>query len=161
MEVNDMKKLCKKCGIQKDISEFYKHPQMKDGYLNICISCKLLDASEYRKTNIEKIRAHDRNRQNHNERVTANRKRGNKNHIEAVRNFRQKYPEKARAYMTVYNAIKQGIIVKKDNCEKCGSDYKVSAHHEDYEKPLEIIWLCDTCHKKVHKELRELLRGNA
>ena len=40
-----MSKKCFKCEKIKNISEFYKHPQMKDGHLNKCISCAIKDAS--------------------------------------------------------------------------------------------------------------------
>lgn len=33
-------KKCKICNIEKSINDFYKHTKMKDGHLNICISCK-------------------------------------------------------------------------------------------------------------------------
>jgi hypothetical protein len=32
------------------------------------------------------------------------------------------------------------------------------AHHEDYDKPLEVVWLCQPCHKQRHKEI---LNGQA
>jgi hypothetical protein len=27
------------------------------------------------------------------------------------------------------------------------------AHHEDYDRPLDVMWLCQPCHKQRHKEL--------
>lgn len=47
-------------------------------------------------------------------------------------------------------ALRDGVLVKKP-CEKCGAE-KTEMHHEDYSKPLEVIWLCRPCHLEVHKE---------
>lgn len=33
-------KVCRGCGAEKDLSEFYKHPQTADGYLNYCKVCR-------------------------------------------------------------------------------------------------------------------------
>jgi hypothetical protein len=30
------------------------------------------------------------------------------------------------------------------------------AHHDDYDKPLDVMWLCQPCHKQRHKELKQL-----
>lgn len=38
-------KKCKRCGIEKELSEYYKHNQMSDGTLNICKKCKKLEES--------------------------------------------------------------------------------------------------------------------
>ena len=48
------------------------------------------------------------------------------------------------------NYIKQGILIK-DTCKVCGTNENVEAHHEDYSKPLEIIWLCRNHHREHHK----------
>lgn len=48
----------------------------------------------------------------------------------------------------VYCAVKKGTLIKQPCC-KCGNE-KAEAHHEDYNKPLEIIWLCKQCHAALH-----------
>jgi len=47
--------------------------------------------------------------------------------------------------------LKRGKI-KKEPCNKCGSKNNLQMHHEDYSKPLEIIWLCLKCHREKHAE---------
>lgn len=60
----------------------------------------------------------------------------------------QKYPEKHKARSKVRWAILKGIL-KKEPCEKCGSE-KAEAHHPDYTKPLDVIWLCKMHHMEAH-----------
>lgn len=48
-------------------------------------------------------------------------------------------------------AVKRGAITKPINCEHCGIECScLDGHHEDYTKPLKVIWLCTACHGKVH-----------
>lgn len=76
-------------------------------------------------------------------------------HAEHMRNTRPKTSELssearkkhyARSYVHVY--IKRGKI-KRESCRVCGA--LAEAHHEDYDKPLEIIWLCRKHHLEHHK----------
>ena len=46
--------------------------------------------------------------------------------------------------------IKLGVIVKKP-CEVCGKK-KVQTHHDNYDKPLIIRWLCLKHHVEYHKK---------
>lgn len=55
---------------------------------------------------------------------------------------------KARAREIAHKALKRGLITKKP-CEKCGKE-KVLMHHEDYSKPLQITFLCNSCHRFRH-----------
>jgi len=52
-----------------------------------------------------------------------------------------------RAYANVYQ--RRGKLVQK-LCEKCG-DHKSEKHHNDYNKPLEVTWLCRKCHLSFHR----------
>lgn len=60
-----------------------------------------------------------------------------------------------KAYSKVRNAIKYGVLVRPDICERCGKDpgkasdgrSKIHAHHHDYDKPLDVEWLCAKCHR--------------
>lgn len=37
-------------------------------------------------------------------------------------------------------------------CEKCGTTERLQRHHPDMSKPLDVIILCQTCHKDLHVE---------
>lgn len=54
--------------------------------------------------------------------------------------------EKTKARELLNHAVKSGKIIKPTNCSCCGKIRKVTGHHPDYSKPLEVIWLCYECH---------------
>jgi len=47
-------------------------------------------------------------------------------------------------------AIKQGRLMKLP-CEICKTDVDVQAHHDDYNKPLDVRWLCRKHHREHHQ----------
>jgi hypothetical protein len=49
-------------------------------------------------------------------------------------------------------AIKRGEIIRPDRCETCGAPCKPDAHHPDYGRPLDVMWLCQRCHHQWHRE---------
>ena len=57
---------------------------------------------------------------------------------------------KERVRHKVLYALQKGYLKKPDKCSICGVSVKVEAHHEDYNKPLEVIWLCKSCHENIH-----------
>lgn len=60
-------------------------------------------------------------------------------------------PMKTAARKAVENALRDGRLVRKA-CDKCGAS-RAHAHHEDYSKPLDVMWLCPKHHKARHREL--------
>jgi hypothetical protein len=59
-----------------------------------------------------------------------------------------KNPDKFLARQSVMVAIRSGKLIKKP-CKKCANP-KSEAHHKDYTKPLDVIWLCRKCHIQIH-----------
>lgn len=57
------------------------------------------------------------------------------------------------------NAIRDGRLIKQPCCV-CGSD-ESEAHHEDYAKPLEVIWYCTKHHAERHVEINRARRRGA
>ena len=138
-------KTCFKCNEEKPFTEFYKHKAMGDGYLNKCKACTKKDAGEHREKNLERIREYDRERGKLPHRI--------KLRVEITRAWRDEDERRSRAHLSVSRAIRNGSLLRLP-CIRCGEKKSV-AHHEDYDKPLEVMWLCQPCHKQRHKELRE------
>lgn len=67
----------------------------------------------------------------------------------------QKKPSKSSFYRLVHAAVAAGVITRPGKCQICGNDKdRIEAHHEDYSKPLEIIWCCPKCHDRLDRERR-------
>lgn len=178
-------KVCFKCQIEKQLSEFYKHSAMTDGHLNKCKECAKKDSKERIQKNYEKVIAYDKQRANLPHRVeqrknyrkrpevkeqakkrsrtyaTEGRKYYKREHYlnnkerykKATISRRKKFPYLKPAYIAVQIAVNNGSL-KKENCVVCGN-IKSQAHHEDYTKPLDVVWYCKRHHMDRHIELRD------
>ncbi len=81
------------------------------------------------------------------------------------------YKTRQRANRIVKAAIERGELKRPLICPECG--YKVpnnaikwascfiKAHHDDYSKPLDVRWLCASCHILYHQQLRKKGNGKA
>lgn len=63
-------------------------------------------------------------------------------------NEEQKKKDNARSYAGVY--LRRGKL-KQEPC-KCG-DTNSQMHHEDYNYPLDVVWMCRKCHMLEHKHM--------
>jgi hypothetical protein len=137
-------KTCKDCHTQKPLTAFYKHEGMSDGHLNTCKECKKTASTLNRNANLQRYREYDKERSKNPDRVKTAR--------ELARSWRDKHHKENLAHLAVQRAIKSGLL-KKLQCQSCGHERAV-AHHEDYDKQLDVVWLCEPCHKNRHKCLK-------
>ena len=158
-----MSKVCRDCGENKLMSEYYRHAMMADGHLNKCKNCVKGRVAQHREQNIAAIRAYDRERSDMPERVAMRKavaerwKAGpelRKRTVALKREWGLKNPEKRAAHRAVSNAMKCGRLTR-EPCEICGEPV-TQAHHDDYSKPLDVRWLCRKHHAEHHKALRRL-----
>lgn len=125
-------KKCFKCGEVKPITEFYRHAQMADGHLNKCKACTCADVKRHREESPDaelrtRLRACAEN------------------------------PTKKHAYMAVSAAVRAGAITRPNSCQGCGcsdAEHRIEAHHYDYSRPLDVIWLCTPCHRRIDAQRR-------
>jgi len=65
-----------------------------------------------------------------------------------------------QTHIAVKMAKKRGILVVQP-CEVCGTTERIQAHHEDYSKPLDVMWLCPKHHGARHREIgKPLVKTN-
>lgn len=117
---------------------------MADGHVNKCKECNKNDVSSNRKDKIDYYREYDRDR-------------GNRQSPEYLKEYRNKYPKKYKAHNAVNNAIRDNKLFKQP-CEICSSNDS-NGHHDDYDKPLEVRWLCAEHHKQWHDINGEGING--
>lgn len=134
-----MKKICTGCGLEKEISCFYKKKQRgKDSFCAKCKDCERIAYREKRLRNPETFKQKDKRfYENNREKVISKRMR-----------WYHENKHKVSAHEKVKRALLNGELVKKV-CSVCG-DKKSLAHHEDYTKPLSVIWLCSKHHMTLH-----------
>jgi len=133
-------KKCRNCAEEKPVEEFYRHPRMLDGHLNICRDCVRRRVRKHRQEN-DHVREYDRERSKKAERKEQRRKRG--------KLYNKEHRERRYAHGVVAQALKSGTI-EKGPCHFCGTTEAVEGHHNDYSKPLDVVWLCRRCHRKLH-----------
>ena len=172
-------KKCTKCDKNKPFEEFRKSARYKDGHYSRCKDCmkeyekEILDPerkkelrTKYRENNRERIREQDRNAYHNDpdkfrEKAKISQKKyfqtenGREKYKQQGLKLMKKYPEKARARSLLSNAVCEGKIIRPDKCSLCGCcDVKIEAHHPDYSKPYDVIWVCKSCHIMVHGRIK-------
>lgn len=146
-------KNCKKCRKQLAFDFFYPSKVTKDSFGIYCKPCSSQAAKEYRQKNKEKLKAYESSRKDDPERKLANKKYQQREDVK-IRyrkkrlDWKKTNNKKKLAHDAVSFALETGKL-KRIPCEVCG-EIKVDAHHVDYTKRLEVMWLCRRHHIQWH-----------
>jgi hypothetical protein len=76
------------------------------------------------------------------------------------REWKKNNPEKYKAHQLVAYAISTGKLKRPEGCSRCGTIPPLTqdgrsglhAHHEDHSKPMEVEFLCYSCHGKENRK---------
>jgi hypothetical protein len=164
-------KVCSCCELECQVSSFYKDSRARDGLYSRCKAChKATTARTPRarpktprawKPRTEQQKAANRESRaaaywNNRDAELEKSRAWRAANPDAARARDRMYrvalsPEVKRAYDAVYYAVKAGALARPSACPLCeSSDGVVQAHHEDYAKPLDVVWACKACHEAMH-----------
>jgi hypothetical protein len=134
---------CRVCDMVKPTADFYTSNRTQ------CKDCVKARVRERARTN-PSVQEYDR------QRAKLPHRRENARRI--CTKWRAENPLGYAAHSAVSNAVRDGRLAKLP-CLFCART-DVHAHHRDYAKPLDVIWLCPKCHHRLHAAFPETEGGN-
>src|SRR3990167_5744413 len=134
-------KICSRCKIEKESNKehFGTDKKGSGGLSSRCRDCK---------REIDRVYSRKYREDNPDWKQEDNKKSISKQKT-LIDEYYKKYPERVIAKNLVNNRVRSGKL-KRGNCVLCGNPRSVG-HHEDYNKPLEVIWLCQKHHKRLDR----------
>ena len=120
-------KICKGCGAEKDLAEFYKHPRRADGHLNKCKVCVRSRVRDNRRERLEQYAQYEKSRANLPHRVQA-RQGYREEHKEQISEYKKRWATENKDSVSAsrrrhYECNRDEVIVRskkwaEDNSEK-------------------------------------------
>ena len=142
-------RLCKVCRFVKAATDFYA------GVPSRCKECHKAGVKAARAANPEHYKAFDRARAGRPDRVAAREAyqqtpAGRAVARRAHSGYIARNPERRAAHVALGNAVRDGKVVPWPVCAVPECDRRPVAHHPDYDRPLDVVWLCQAHHKQAH-----------
>lgn len=139
-------KLCKDCNDE---------PRAWGG--SYCKTCKLRRRREWAVANPERLRQLERSsKESRRETIRANSRAWYSRNADVVKDLARRWasdnPLRRRmagnAKSIVRRAILSGTLTRPTECAWCAaSGVAIEGAHSDYSKPLQVVWLCRSCHR--------------
>lgn len=156
-----MKRICKKCGLEKPLEDFVVNKRLPSGHENKCKTCNSkassqwsLDHREYKTVRARQYRFEHPEKYYPKLKEYCQTPGFKKIASEYQKKYEKQHPDRKAAHIAVWRALKKGVLIKPDTCPACGKTGQIEAHHNDYSKKLEVEWFCSSCHKIKHYELK-------
>ena len=113
---------------------------------------------QYRKEHSEKNKEYQRQyKLEHKDSIRESSRRYRAEHKEELKQYKiDKEGDWGDAHYQTHLAVRYGRL-KRQPCEICG-DSNSQAHHDDYNKPLAVRWLCQKHHSEWHTNNKPIYR---
>jgi len=136
---------CRTCGQVKPPEDFYRDRRVASGYQASCKACQKQRAAAWQRANPERHRAHVSSwKAAHPDEVRHYDSQTRSRRDQEGREFARLI---VRVASTTRRAIQAGLLSRPDGCSSCHRDeVALDAVHEDYDRPLAVVWLCRRCH---------------
>jgi hypothetical protein len=124
------------------LTNFQARKASHDGFTSACKEClKARDAERYQREKTvrsarqkEYIKTPD----------------GKAAHAKAVEKWKSENKVRRAAQVILGNAVRDGRVTPWPVCAMPECCSKPEAHHPDYDRPLDVVWLCPAHHKQAH-----------
>ncbi len=155
-------KKCGTCGEIKSRVDFFSHVTNRDRLESNCKACRIRRSIEVRRAKMAALSPVDRAKifakkaSDRSARYAASPEMKFKKAIQS----KARYPQnkhKILARIAVKRALKSGALIR-EPCRNCAWP-KTEGHHTDYSRPLDVIWLCTSCHRLEHSKERRSANG--
>jgi hypothetical protein len=155
-------KRCSKCEVEKSEDCFWRRNNRSSGVNSECKECAARRRTKRYSENKVLFRAKRKEYYAKNrEKLCASQVEGQKGNVK-YRKYQNSYLIKKKktgdkkfiARYMLHLAVKTGMIIRESKCTQCLIEGKVEGHHEDYNKPLDVIWLCTQCHRALHQRMK-------
>ena len=84
--------------------------------------------------------------------VIKNRERQQKYYYENIDKIKRHKKKYSKTHNKLNREVKSGGVKRPTSCSCCKSKRMIQGHHRDYNKPLQVIWLCCKCHAFLHSQ---------
>ena len=132
--------ICAKCHADKPPDAFYRDRRRPSGRYPYCKLCANELTKPYSQTEHRK----------ETQRRYVQSEQGRKKRKAARSIWEKLNSEHFRARIKYKNAVRRGKL-QRSPCMVCG-EVKTHGHHRDYNRPLDVLWLCEYHHKEWHKD---------
>lgn len=102
----------------------------------------------YLKNRDEKIKQHRQYRLDNKDKVIEYSQKYYEENKAKKKKWRLQYKNKHKTEMHA-NALAKRVELA-ETCTVCGVEENLERHHPDYSKPLDVVTLCRSCHKRIH-----------
>lgn len=135
-------KICSTCKIEKENFLFQKRAASNDGLTASCKEClKKRDADRYPKEKVKRSASH---------KAYLKTEAGKISSRESSKKWQEQNLLKRAAHVIVGNAVRDKRLIPWPVCAVPECCDKPEAHHPDYDRPLDVVWLCPYHHKQAH-----------
>lgn len=142
MAMVENKRRCQYCG-ESEPSKFYRSD--KTG----CRACRNLRAAERSAKRRLDPSYREKQAVYYREWYAKNGRNRAEDYVQIILLWQKNHRRECNVRRMVWQAVKDGKLERPLRCSCCGRKARISAHHDDYDKPFEILWVCSSCHKKI------------